>query len=379
MAEKKDQHLVPACYLKEFIAKVPQEHKDNIHFEKGVYVNNKQLSSLWKMKSITHSIFTKSYYYNLKNDNPKSPIIEEYLSKIENYYSKTLRHLKTGNFSNEILSIISYFTSLQYMRVEPFINMMQGSFDQIAKCMDDFSGNNDATIEVENITKKMLMKFEHGKILHTHSIIIYNTTNFPFLTSDNPVQRRQANIDDLTILLGEQYLETTQSKSIEKAFFYMPLTPKLAYVSCELIKKELKGSILSLADLNCIFGINYHSVRNAHENVYSSIIKPFKGEKNLSEFIFNDAIKDSGYSAKIYTKNDRFIFPIADYNTTNELIEFTTDSLDFHNSVSVGEDITLVEIFDNGRNCRGMRGCTIEAIIPTTGKYTIAPKIKLGI
>lgn len=342
MAEKKDQHLVPACYLKEFLGDIPKELKDNPHFQKGIYVNNKFLTGKWRVRSITHSTFTKSYFYNLKGDNPKFPKIEEYLSKIENHYSKTLKLLKEGYFSNNILSLMSYFTCLQYMRVEPFIDMMQGSFDQIGKWMDDFAGNNEASNELTDITKKMLMQFEHGKILHTNSAIIINSTNFPFLTSDNPVQHRQVNVDDLATFLGKQYIKTDQRKSVEKAFFFFPLTPQIAYISCGLIQDKLKGSIFFLDDLHCIFWINYHGVKNAHENVYSSVVEPIKGEKQLSEFLVNDANEDSGYVAKIYTNDDRFEFPVVDYNTTNEMIEFTTANIEFRNSVSVGEDISLI-------------------------------------
>lgn len=379
MAEKKDQHLVPACYLKEFVAEVPSKHKNNILFEQGVYVNNKFLSSTWKLRSVSNSIFTKSYFYNLEGDSPKAPKIEEYLSSIERYYSKTLQRLKTGVFSNEILYFFSCFTCLQYMRVEPFINMMQGSFDQIGKWADEFSGNNDASNEMADITKKMLMRFEHGEMLHPHSAIIFNSTNFPFITSDNPVQCRQVNTEDLSLLFGKQYVKKGQRKSVEKAFSFFPLTPKIAYVSCELMKDELKGSICILNDLLCIYWINYHSIRNAYENVYSSIVEPIKGENKLSEFLINDVVEDSGYRTKIYTENDRFSFSIANYKSTNEMIEFTTDNVDFCNLVSVGEDISLIEVFDNGRCCMLMRECFIELINPILGHFTIVTKIKLGI
>jgi hypothetical protein len=379
MAEKKNQHLVPACYLKEFLGDIPKEHKDNSHFQKGIYVNNKLLTDKWRMRSITHPTFTKSYFYNLKGDNPKAPKVEEYLSKIENHYSKTLKLLKSGFFSNNILSLMSYFTCVQHMRVEPFIDMMQSGFDQLGKWMDDATGNNEASNELTDITKKMLMQFEHGKILHPHSAIIINSTNFPFLTSDNPVQRRQVNIDDLSTLLGEQYVKMDQRKSVEKAFFFLPLTPQIAYISCELIQDKRKGSLFILDDLSCIFWINYHGVKNAHENVYSSIVEPIKGEKQLSDFLVNEATEDSGYIAKIYTHDDRYLLPITDYNTTNEMIEFTTDDIAFRNSVTVGENISLIEIFDNGRSCRGMRECIVEFINPNVGRFNVAPKIKLGI
>ena len=121
MPEKKKQHLVPACYLKNFIAPLSKEQKSIGNFKAGLYVNDKTLSSGWKLRSVRHTTFTESYFYNLPEDDPRNPAIENYLSIIEGEYSKVFKEVIKGNLTNETMSFLSYFVSLQYMRVEPFI------------------------------------------------------------------------------------------------------------------------------------------------------------------------------------------------------------------------------------------------------------------
>jgi hypothetical protein len=68
-------------------------------------------------------VFTKSYYYNLAADSPSKPEVENYLCEIEGTLSKFLTEIKSGPITNEILSFFSFYTTLQYIRVEKHIDM----------------------------------------------------------------------------------------------------------------------------------------------------------------------------------------------------------------------------------------------------------------
>ncbi|MGM0380062.1 MAG: hypothetical protein ACQEQE_09975, partial [Bacillota bacterium] len=50
MPEKKNQHLVPVCYLRNFKADVSEKQKTNSKYSSGIYVNDKRLSSLVSLK-----------------------------------------------------------------------------------------------------------------------------------------------------------------------------------------------------------------------------------------------------------------------------------------------------------------------------------------
>lgn len=153
MAEKKGQHLVPACYLSSFVADISEIVKHNPKLEAGVYVNSNTLDSGWKMRGVNHKVFKKSYYYNLAEDDPNEPYIENFLSGVERLYKKNLQKVISRDFDNEVMSFLSYFTTLQYIRVDKFITSMQKSWDKVAEWSDEFSGGNEYTLLLADIVK----------------------------------------------------------------------------------------------------------------------------------------------------------------------------------------------------------------------------------
>jgi len=221
MPEKKNQHLVPACYLRNFEADISEIRKVNPKFCSGIYINNNMLTENWKLKSVTHKSLTKSYFYNLPEDDPKQPLIENYLSSVEGDYATYIKQIIEGEVNNENLSFMSYFVTLQFMRVEAFIDMFQGAWDKVAGWIDKFEGKDSYKTALKDISKRQLVGLDLGYIIHWHSVIIYNETNFPFITSDNPVVRRQINISDALEIIPRKYLSQDVNESIEYACFFL--------------------------------------------------------------------------------------------------------------------------------------------------------------
>ena len=284
MPEKKNQHLVPACYLRRFEADVSEMQKFNPNYSSGIYVNDNNLTSRWKLRSVTHKSLTRPYFYNLPEDNPKVPLIENFLSVIEGSYKKYSEEIINGIINNENMSFMSYFVTLQFMRVESFLESIQSSFDKAGESMDSFSGGNYHSSTMKDIAKKQLTEVDLGHILYPNAAIIYNNTNFPFVTSDNPVVRRQVNVVDARKIIPARYLHIEKNESREFSLFFMPLSPAVAYISCEMVifKEKL---IYFDDDLENIFYLNYYSIVNSYKKVYSSVIEPIKGEKQLSEYL----------------------------------------------------------------------------------------------
>ncbi|BCD96955.1 DUF4238 domain-containing protein [Marinagarivorans cellulosilyticus] len=302
MPEKKNQHLVPACYLKNFEADVAKMQKLNPNFSRGVYVNNNRLSDKWRLKSVNNNIFTKSYYYTLHDDDVRQPIIENFLSKVEGDYAKYSSQVIGGNINNENLSFLSYFVTLQFIRVDKFIGSVQGSWNKVAGWMDDFEGTDHYKDALKDIVKRMLPEVDLGGIVHPYAKILLNKTNFPFITSDSPVVRKDMNITDAYKIIPRRYLRNTTNESKEYPCFFLPLSPNLAYISLELIEHS-NELVYSYEDLENIFYLNYNTIINSHELVYSPIEEPMKAERELSEYLSRKVAT----FVKIYTETKRII------------------------------------------------------------------------
>lgn len=375
VAEKKEQHLVPACYLSSFVADISEARKHNPKLEAGVYVNSNTLDSGWKMRGINHKAFKKSYYYNLPEDNPNEPYIENFLSSVEKDYRKNLNKVVNRNFDNEVMSFLSYFTTLQYIRVDKFITSMQNSWDQIAKWCDDFSDSSQYTYLLSNIVKKQIPTIDLGGIVHSNSCIIYNNTKFPFVTSDTPVVRKNFNIPDLKVVIPQDNLEYTMPDSHESSFFFFPLTPSIAYVSCKLIKA---GTTIEFnnRELRNIFYLNYYSIINAHKHVYSSVIEPIKGEAELSRYL---KIEKNGQFIKIYTDRHRLSIKGQLVSRSENSLSFLCERNDELFKLELGEKVSLVEVYDSGSNISSMRYCSVHKIDVDSGLVVIESNIRLRI
>ncbi|MFB2683240.1 DUF4238 domain-containing protein [Shewanella mangrovisoli] len=375
MADKKDQHLVPACYLSSFVADISDAAKHNPRLEAGVYVNSNTLDSGWKMRGINHKTFKKSYYYNLPEDNPNEPYIENFLSGIERLYRKNLQKVINRELDNEAMSFLSYFTSIQYIRVDKFITSMQNSWDQIAKWCDEVSGGNQYTSTLANVVKKQIPTIDLGGIIHSNACIIYNNTRFPFVTSDTPVVRKNVNVPDLKWVIPQAKLDHSVSDSHESSFFFFPLTPYIAYVSCDLIQT---GSILEFNDdeLTHIFYLNYYSISNAHKHVYSSVREPIKGEVELSKYLKN---KPNGQLIKIYTDQHRLSIKGLVVSSDGNSLSFLCESSNELSKLKLGEKVSLAEIYDSGSNIIGMRHCSVQKLDVDGGLVVLESDFKFCI
>ncbi|MBP0047498.1 DUF4238 domain-containing protein [Marinobacterium sp. AK62] len=372
--EKKNQHLVPACYLRRFEADVSEMRKSNPNYSSGIYVNDNNLSSGWKLRSVTHKSLTRPYFYNLPEDNPKDPLIENFLSVIEGKYKKYSEEIINGTINNENMSFMSYFVTLQFMRVESFLESIQSSFDKAGEWMDSFSGGNYHSSAMRDVAKKQLTEIDLGHVLHPNAAIIYNNANFPFVTSDNPVIRRHVNIVDAREIIPERYLHIENNESREFLFFLMPLSPAVVYISCEVVKFK-EGLIYSDNDLENIFYINFYSIVNSYKKVYSSVIEPIKGEKQLSEYLSSK----NGTIFKIYTQSKRVICKGTMVNSDNYSVSLQLADLDQVSFIKKNEQISLVEIIEDGVSIRGMRDCKFSSVNYANGVVTIESNVKLGI
>ena len=336
---------------------------------------NLKLSSEWKLKSVTHKSLTKAYFYNLPEDNPKQPLIENYLSIVEGDYAKYSKEIFKEIVTNENMSFLSYFVILQHMRVESFIEAHQDTWDNVAANMDLFDGGGDKyKTALKYITKKQLIDIDLGHVIHPHSAIIYNRTTFPYITSDNPVVRRQINIADALKIIPKRYLLEIEDESIEFACFFLPLSPSIAYISCELIKSR-ENIIYSNGDLQKIFYLNYFSIINSYAKVFSSIIEPIKGENELSEHLASR----NGVMVKIYTQSKRVACNGTIESSTNFVVSLKLDDPEQIQLIKDGEYIKLLEVVEAGVSIRGMRNCKVSSIDYVNGRVTIESNLQFGI
>ncbi|MBC3766830.1 DUF4238 domain-containing protein [Neptunicella marina] len=372
MAKKRDQHIVPRCYLKHFVDS--SSAVNNKKYEAGVYVNTSALDRAWKMKGLSNNIFTKTRFYNLKSDDPDKPLVEEHLAKIESFYSKGITKLLNGEFSNEILSIFTLFVVTQFLRTEKVLKAHQKSWDSVALYADMFEGGNRNRNIYGEISKQQILHLAKSDALNPinrKSGIIFNCTKIPFLTSDKPVIKELFNQEDISRIFHPLPQTKYIDDHLESLFYFMPLTPWLAYVSHSSFEGEMKGFECSHASV--ISQLNDMMLCNASEYIYSFMDNPVT---SLPTKIKQDG--NLNFFAKIFTESRRLILAVRSHHSDKSLLTLISENVCVCDELFEGQKVLSVEVFDtNFSNVIGVvriKDCVVKAIDKLSGKIVFETK-----
>lgn len=379
MAKKKNQHLVPKVYLKGFSNLQTHYGKD----EYTIFVTPKENINESKAKGLKHSIFTKSYFYNLDGENQNNPIIENQLSEIENYYLKVVKKIQDRNLSNDDILYISNFVQLQFQRVESWINSFQNSFNQVEKIVNDFGGK----IDTKNISIKILREYtlnnmyKPNVVFEQGLIFIENKSDVPFITSDNPVIHKMFHIDEIKGIFSRNqesiYYNDEFLKSMPTVFFFFPLNERFALIATKLLKSN-NSKIYSINSLETIVKLNLFSYQNAYKNIYSSFENPFENYEVIIQNI-NNQYKDVGFWMHLYTQNNRYTLKLKNYVRKIDSIELYFLNSEDMNKIINDDNLKELTIYENERGVSHMKEIKIGKIDNVLNEITIESKLKLGI
>lgn len=378
MSKKKNQHLVPKVYLKGF-SNLQTHYGKNEYI---IFVTTKENINESKAKGLKHSIFTKSYFYNLDDENKDNPIIENQLSEIENHYLKVVKKIQNKKLSLEDILYISNFTQLQFQRVEPWINGFQNFLNEIERMMNTFG----ATFNIENFSKKMLREYtlenmqKQNVVFEQGLNFIENKSDMPFITSDNPVVQKLFHIDEIEgIFRGNHKIDFNDefSKSMPTVFFFFPLNERFALIATKLFKSN-NSTIYSINSLETIVKLNLFSYQNAYKNIYSSFENPFENYEIIIQNI-NNQYENVGFWIHIYTQNNRYTVKLKKYIGKIDSIElYFLSSHDMHKIIN-DDNLKELTIYKNESEILHMKEIKMSTIDNISNKVTIESKLKFGI
>lgn len=175
-------------------------------------------------------------------------------------------------------------------------------------------------------------------------------------------------------VIPKSAINHTVSESHESLFIFFPLTPSIAYLSCDLMIADKKIEFSDFELVN-IFHLNCWSIFNAHKHVYSSIVEPIKGEAELSQYL---KTRHDGKYIKIYTENYRLILKGNMIQRGTNSLSFVCASSNELHKLKLGEKVSLVEVIDKGSSISGMRGCSLLDLDVNSGLVVFESNSKLS-
>lgn len=369
MPQKKKQHFVPKTYLKAFIDPIrPHEIPEHIPFEGYVWVIEKLMSSEAKRKA-PENILWKSYFYNLEKDENISPIIEEFLSKIEEKYTKVLKKICAKELLNEEdIIYIAFFIDTLFRRTPKILEHQQSQIYNIIELLLQVDQNYNHNLEISDKAWKASHEMAKKQIVNSAGILshlilkaglvfVINLSKIPFISSDNPVTYHLRHIDDLyKVGIPKTWTYSNIGTNKKEFFCYCPLTPMIALISSPFIElpNESAYACRELNDPNFPFTMNIITHNNANSVLISNQPNPYGIHKNfVIRFLQKELPK--GIQFCIYTSNARHYLNVDKYKYINTHplkpeVHFWTK--DFKTLCIIAQDtvIKVIEYYENGVN-----------------------------
>lgn len=391
--KQKNQHLIPRCYLANFISsQVPPEQQTNPQFERGIWTTPPTLEEEWKLQGI-RKLLSRSYAYALPGDTPHDQKIESYLSTIETPWPNIMQTLAAG----QMLSVdqeagLRLFVSTLYQRSDAAMAMVKGWTDSIEKLYRMVerahtgaeSAADDVFAAAPHIPKSLIMDAVLDGALRNHRLhFLRNETSSPWLTSDAPVSLTHRHPDEIAALLPSlKLIKSGATTNLRGPLVLCPLTPTLMLLASGFVEAEYPGfPFLTIDDPRQVTLLNLLTIENAQDLLLSSLRAPFgDAQAKMAALLrtVSHGAHTRGAWMLLYTNRRRYWLSLEDFQ--HEIQELTFQTLDVERLRQATEDESLesVQIFVDGCERGGMREIRFEHIdLKGTGPSRIGSRIKL--
>lgn len=383
MAQKKRQHIVPKTYLRAFTDPVrPNGVPANVPLEPSLWVVEKSLKSEPRRKA-PDNVLWKSYFYNLEEDRDASPVIEEFLSKVEGKYPQLLKKISTREIlAEEELLYIALFIDTLFFRTEPNIKHWQSQINGIEELYRHVDQVHNQSQEISDRVWKGSHEAAKRQIIDSAGVLsslvlkfgfffVFNLSELPFFSSDNPVTYQFGHIDDLHRAgIPERWTYRDIGSNQKSPFCYCPLTPTIAVMSSPFLC--IDGALYAWAETenpNFPFGMNILTHRRANSVLISCQPKPYGVHQNFAIQLL-ESIQTTqppkGIQFLIYTNKARYYLSVDNYERHNIPLQievrFWTKDLKTLHTIAQDDIIEVVYYYENGVETGGTRHIRLYSV-----------------
>lgn len=349
----KKQHIIPNCYLKNFIAHdIPEEYLNTPHFELGIFVNDKNLSG-WKMQGTRHKCFVENYYYDMdtKNNIDNKQIVENYFTDYEQTYNTILKKI----INHEILTAIEYHNFIHFLYLLVARNKKtQSNFENFILQLDEIlkiSLKDDDFCEKALARNSIINEEVTQKIKKIGFSFIENKTEIPFISGDVPYS-----------------MNIRMSNGKECPQFFFPLTPKFGIVTNYI---ESISFYTEITETSSIISINNEIFNNASNYIISNIKYP------ITYFVDNSKIQHQ-MTGKVKTLNKIHYMDIESIKQIDKKLEFKIKNQGFIEEI-IKSKIIQIEYCEQELSYRSLRQIKIASYSLKDLTFTIEDKLGIGI
>lgn len=312
MAKKREQHFVPQVYLKPFLdPDPPDDWPEDRPFEPSVWMLNPSLRGDPERRA-PHNILWRPYLYNLQDDDPEKPRIEEALSRLESAFEPIQRAiLSREGLSLRDYGILCLFVGAQYGRIPRQMDHWQGFVSKVEHLSRQVAPKDAADEFWTGADEAGVRSVAHhaqayAEVVSGRGFLLANESDLPFITSDNPVSHTFLHVDQPPVSCFPADMIGSVKRNVRAFFSYFPLSPDTAFVSSPLLDNRPR-LYCRTTDERLVFALNQLTRLHAVECLIADSPRPYR---SLTRWVVQaETIKKATAQPRdgllVYTQNDR--------------------------------------------------------------------------
>lgn len=260
MADRKKHHYVPKFYLRNFATRLDLPPKERLQ------INQLDVNNLtWRSGISLKDQYQKPYPYGREGD------LEKFLGDLEGKFSSIIHGLISGRIKDfkdiDIEMTIKYFIVLSLVRLPRQQAYLEASMNNLAERLSE-GGSPGSAGEVravaDNFFKLVVSSLPSLLVsLEGLALILIQSDNLEFITSDNPVIRHNQ--------VYRRYNDTHPCLGFLASGLqiFIPISPKLVLALFDVDSYRVKGTIVKCND-NDVRLLNNLQILNCDSSVYFS-------------------------------------------------------------------------------------------------------------
>lgn len=251
MANNKNQHFVPRCYLRPFTQNAEGLAISLFNLERKKLISNAPVKNQC----------ARDYFYG------RDQKLEDAIQLVESGYSRALRDLTQDNrtLSEENKAVFRTFWLFQHLRTEAAA-MSAVQMAETTRNLADLPSE-EFSLGIKEAVQIACRTFVHAmhELDDLKFCVIRNKTAFPFLTSDNPA-----------VLTNRWHLENKKTRDVSFGMgsagmlAILPLTPKLLLLGYDgdVYNVPNERGIVDVRNTRDVIAFNRHQFLHCVANVY---------------------------------------------------------------------------------------------------------------
>lgn len=391
MAKKKNQHLVPQVHLRQFATVDRPMHPPDQPVTPFIWLVPKDLVA-GSIAKAPRNALVATRAYNMCEDDPDAPWLEDSLARIEGLYGVVLpRLLRGAELDPQDWTVLVLFVATLHARTLSSIEHWQTMFDQlesIHRQVERGSTGKEAVSDQRFSFGTEMSKHHvperiesYAKVVGEGGWLLRSRSPMEFISADSPVAHQFLHVDDLARLGVPDSWLNNHATRVDRAFVSAcSLSPQLMFLSSPLLVPPTESIYRVTANEKTVLGLNELIRAGANAVLISRAPTPYGVLQSSVVALDNLAAKQrtaTRYKLNIYMTQSRQLLGATTFahllgpHPLESSMHFRTPQITALHVLAADHRVKEIAVYDGDQLIGGMRDAVLTTVALTPNDESI--------